>query len=110
MRCVLWRTDNVKGQIYKHISVPNIGYWVYYPSNNIETHGKNVYEQRAVLCMGCLHSLVFSSTTSWTNKHVPSSVTTAKLSFTLNSILYRCFNCKRCTFWELGCILEYFPF
>ena len=34
--CELWGTDDVLGQIYKHIFVQNKGYWVYYHSNILQ--------------------------------------------------------------------------
>ena len=37
--------------IHKHISVPNVG--SSFSSNIFEAHGKNVYEQLTVFCMGC---------------------------------------------------------
>ena len=51
LRCVLWETESVKRKIHKHISVPNVG--SSFPSNIFEAHGKNVYEQLTVFCMGC---------------------------------------------------------
>ena len=66
----LQETDNVQGQIYKHVFAPNGGFWVYHPSNIFVMYRTKI-EQNIYKQLYLFTAFLFT---------VPSSATTEEIS------------------------------